>query len=551
MTSFANMDGLAMAMPSTNDIDLAHYDLSDSGNAARFIVRHGARFLYLRGADWMVFTGTHWERHGGATLAQLAAEQTVQSIDDEIEALEKAHRLHDEFDAWAAAKPAARRGMGEVHRIAVDIAKLRDWRTRSGQVTRLRGMLAIAADHLTVDIEAFDSDPYALNVQNGTLRFFTNRKVEGRPVWDVRLDPHNPADRISRICKVAWKKEAPCALWESHLLRTMPDHTERRFLQRMLGYTCLGLTKEQCFFLWQGRGGDGKSLTANTVRRVLGSYAETADVQTFLEEKNGQRSAAQASPDLARLAGATRFVSTSEPPRGSRLKEGLIKQATGGAPLTARHLQRDLFTFIPAFKLVIECNARPAIGGSDDGIWRRVVFIPWRVQLQRHEMDVELEAKLTAEHEGVLAWLVDGVIKYLDRGLDPPVTIESAHADYKKGSNSFREWMEDYTVFDAEHVALMSDLYKSFSTAMEDMGIEPMNQRAFGNALSDHQIMITSRDPNNRRARRKGLRLKTEFERHADAENRSEPEANPAEPARSAAGGGEINPEDWSSYADN
>ena len=46
-------------------------------------------------------------------------------------------------------------------------------------------------------LEDFDTDPLALNCQNGTLRFF---KPDGSQRWQARLDRHNPSDMISRIC---------------------------------------------------------------------------------------------------------------------------------------------------------------------------------------------------------------------------------------------------------------------------------------------------------------------------------------------------------------
>ncbi len=472
----------------TDDLTRAWYHLNDSGNAKRFKSRCGDRFLYVRGRGWHFFDGARWSNEGADARALLAARETASQIFAEAEAMFKAAGRDGE-----KATQLNKRAMA-----------VKDWAERSGSINRLKGMLSIAAAESECDLDQFDRDPLALNVQNGTVRFYKDQTG----LWQVRLDSHDARDRITRICAFAWKPDASRARWDAHLAKTMPDLWERKFLMRQLGYVASGLRHEQVFFIWQGRGGDGKSVTSGVIRRVLGSYAASADVKTFLEDKTG-RSAAAASPDLARLSGATRFVSCSEPPRGARLNEGLIKQFTGGAPLAARHLNKDLFEFIPAFALVLECNARPAIGGGDDGIWRRVIIIPWRVQLKRDEMDPETEAKIVTEGEGVLASIVEGVIRYLERGLSPPTTIEAAHTDYKLGSNPFRDWMENCTAADPNAVVLIQTLYESYNEMMETQGLEPMHKRSFGLALSDCQVMRTTGQPGTNRARRKGLRLLT------------------------------------------
>lgn len=504
MTALTDFPGIAAPLLPRDAQSLSALDLSDRGNAARFVARHGERFLFVRAQGWFVYTGTHWSREGADQAAIEAAGATVASILDEAKALED----------------AAKRDITGAEALIKRAGKLRAWSTAAGSVNRIKGLLSLAEAKLAATLDEFDRDPYALNVQNGTLRFYEAKWPDGRLDWRVRLDPHAAADRITRICAFPyhaseeaprWEDQAPA--WAAHLERMVPDWNERMFLRRMMGYCALGLTREQVFFMLQGRGGDGKSVTVNTVRRVLGAYSTTADVKTFLDMK-GQQSGAAASPDMARLAGATRLVSTSEPPRGARLNEGLIKQVTGGAPLLARHLNRDPFEFIPRFKIILEVNARPVIGGSDDGIWRRVVPMLWRIQLKREEMDPNTEARIVEQGAGVLNWIVRGACDYLVVGLGPPATVEEALADYKRSSNILGEWMAECLERDAEAVELMADLYQSYKDFCERNGYEPMSQKALGQALGDQQITMTSREPSaKRRARRKGARLLTDRER--------------------------------------
>jgi putative DNA primase/helicase len=70
-------------------------------------------------------------------------------------------------------------------------------------------------------------------------------------------------------------------------------------------------------------------------------------------------------------------MSAGEPPSGSKLATGQIKVFTGDGKVKARELREGLFEFKPQGKVVIECNRRPAINDTDDGIWRRLKTLPF------------------------------------------------------------------------------------------------------------------------------------------------------------------------------
>jgi putative DNA primase/helicase len=112
---------------------------------------------------------------------------------------------------------------------------------------------------------------------------------------------------------------------------------------------------------------------------VAGDYGGSVAIETFLEQGKG-RKGGDATPDLARLPGV-RFLRTSEPEKGAKLAEALIKLVTGGEAIDARAPEQGLLHFLPSFKLTISGNHQPKITGHDDGIWRRVMLVPWAVQI--------------------------------------------------------------------------------------------------------------------------------------------------------------------------
>src|SRR5262249_17006015 len=148
----------------------------------------------------------------------------------------------------------------------------------------------------------------------------------------------------------------------------------------------------QAFLLWSGVGANGKSTLVDIVRGVLGEYAVAADFSTFLADTRNPRAPRE---DVARLHGA-RFVSAIEQNLDAKLDEGLIKKITGNDPMVARHLYKGSFEFMPTFKLVLACNHRPKIGGTDHAMWRRVWCVPFDVTIPREEWDKHFAKRLLA-----------------------------------------------------------------------------------------------------------------------------------------------------------
>lgn len=470
---------------------LAWRDLSDLGNAQRLIARTAGRLLYEPGTGWLAYNGKRWDREAGEQLAHRAAHEVAAGVRAEAEAL----------DAYAQGELAAHK-IRDDHAIFERIDKLYGWATQSGNAGRTAAMLVQAQAYLTISADALDPDPLALCVDNGVVRI---RRLPG-DVVDVRLGGHDPRDLMTRIAAAGHDADARAPEWEAHLARVLPDPGVRQYFQAWMGYAITAGNSEQRILLLQGKGRDGKSTSMNVIRRVLGGYAVSCDVKTFLDL--GQRSGADASPDMARLAGDVRLVSTSEPPPNGRLNEGLIKAITGGAPVLARFLNRNPFEYVPAFKLVVECNTKPRIGGADDGIWRRVDLIEFRVQIPESEVDRGLEERIVeSEAAGVLNWLIEGCRLWLTEGLVPPIPVREAVAEYRRASNPFVEWLADRVEFVDGEVVKGSALYSDYQDWCKFNESEAKSQRAFGLMLSDRQINQGPKDRAGNKTRR-GVRLR-------------------------------------------
>ncbi len=134
-----DLPGLAATMLPTDDLTRAWYHLNDSGNARRFKSRCGDRFLYVRGRGWHVYTGTHWSNEGADARALLAARETASQIFAEADAMFK----------------AANRDLEKSTQLNKRAVAVKDWAEVSGSISRLKGMLSIAAAELECDLHVF------------------------------------------------------------------------------------------------------------------------------------------------------------------------------------------------------------------------------------------------------------------------------------------------------------------------------------------------------------------------------------------------------------
>jgi P4 family phage/plasmid primase-like protien len=385
--------------------------LTDVGNRERFVLRNRDRARYSPAlGGWLVWDGVRWEADTQRNRAQELGIETARAI-------------------RAEARQAGVE-LPEPQRIALRgaLAKHAALSERAGAIS---AMLRLAGSHpdLAVTVEELDADPWLLGTRNGVVDLRTGALRGARR-----------ADLLTRRCDVDFDPAAPCPTWDRFLLEVMGgDGALVEYLQRAVGYSLTGSTREQVFFFLHGSGRNGKGTFVETLTDLLGigegGYGAAASFDTFLAGRgSGPRD------DLAALRGV-RLVTAGEPNEGRKLDEGFVKSITGGDTISARFLYGRPFSFRPQFKLWLSGNHRPRITGTDNGIWRRVKQIPFAVQfvdeadsargLRGPAVDRALPDKLRRELPGVLAWAVRGALWWQEEGLCEPDAVSKATQDYR------------------------------------------------------------------------------------------------------------------------
>jgi len=479
--------------PVVDDRALADLGRDDIGNSERLRFRHGEDLRRTPGLGTLVFIdGKRWRLDPENAEALKRAQLTARAIELEAKAvLEEAKKLdggdegdEDEDDADDKKLTPTQRKKKQLRNMA---RTLMGWRTQSSNSARLSAMLTQSWPHLHHDLEAWNAKPNLFNVENGTLEF------DG---LDKKLREHRREDYLTHMAGVAYDENAQCPEFRAFLDRVLPpakdehgneDRALQGFVQRALGACLIDSVRDQAMVVFHGGGANGKSTLLNAVARVLGSYCMTVAVQTLLYS---EQSGSSASPDVARLAERPRMIRVSEPEPGAKLSEGGVKSLTGGEPIVARKLHEAPVEFHIVGKIILSCNNRPSIRGGDDGIWRRILLVPWKVQIppeEQREKGPALEAALEREAPGILNWLIDGLSDYFERGgLDPPESVLAETLAYRTDSDVIGRFIAECCVKSDGARVDGAELYDAFKAWSKDEGMkEPLSANMVGRRLTD------------------------------------------------------------------
>jgi len=437
---------LDLQQPTNKSGSFEDFRPTDLWNARLFVRLHGDKAKYCEKlGGWHVYDGKRWKRSEAGEVERHAKDTVRQMY--ELAALEPNDARRGEMGKHAA---------------------------RSEAAGKLSAILELAAteEGIVVSPEAFDAQPWLLNVQNGTLDLRTGK-----------LHPHRPEDMLTNLSSTEWRGvDAPAPVFEKFLGDAMDGDPEKiGFLRRAAGYTLSGDMREQVFLFLHGPEAAGKGTFVRALADVMGTYARSTEIGTFLTTRRET-----VRNDIASLVGS-RLVAASEPEDGQVFDEGLIKILTGQDRTTARFLFREHFEFTATFKLWFQGNHRPHIRSTGGAMWRRLLIVPFTRTVPEDRRDKTLGDRLRTPEEraGILAWTVRGGLDWQRDGLRPPDSVRAAVADYRAAEDRLAPFLEERTMASENGEVSAKNLYAAYKTWTEANGERQMSQKAFGTRLEE------------------------------------------------------------------
>jgi putative DNA primase/helicase len=420
----------------------------DMGMAQRFLDMFPHSFLYsMVDKTWYVYNGSYWKQDNQG-LIEKAADKVINNLKNEKHVIPEDVDEDDYKKAWKKFEKRERSRSSKVN-----------------MVNEIKHLVPVLHNQ-------WDQEHMLLNTPSGYI-----------DLTNGTLHNHNYNKMFTQETGVDFSENVDCPLWIKFLNQTFQNDQELiHFFQKIIGYSLTGSNSEQVMFILYGNGRNGKSVLLNIIKYIFGSYAKTMNATTIMQKRIGISQGATS--DIARLEGA-RLVVSSEANEGDRLDESLVKQMTGGDTLVARYQYGKDFEFDPVFKLFMATNHKPKIYGTDEGIWRRLVIIPFTHTVKKENVDKKLEDKLKAESMGILKWAIEGAMMWQSEGLNPPDVIQNAGNEYRKEMDVIEAFIDECCVTNDSYKVKASELFDAYKKwANETNNWEGMTNNKFGREIT-------------------------------------------------------------------
>lgn len=352
------------------------------------------------------------------------------------------------------------------------ITKLGDRRMRDR-------LMKDAASVLPIRAKEFDANPNLVNCLNGTY-----------DLDKMRFREHQWQDFLTMQTNFEYtmQEDVRCERWEQFIAEvTSNDKDKADYLQRALGYSILGTSKEECMFILHGKTTrNGKSTLLGTIHHLLGDYATVSPVSIICKSDRAKNAEA-ASPTIAGLKGK-RFVTMSESNQYGRLDEETIKQLTGGEEISVRNLYESQMTFLPQFTLWLSCNDLPSVQDKSLFASDRVRVIEFNRHFNEDERDESLKETFRSQEamQGIFTWLLIGYFRYKRFGLKMCESMKKVIKQYEKDNDLVLQFLEEKCVKVEDGGTKAKTLYDSYKIWCRSNGFFVMSAKKFTSNMETH-----------------------------------------------------------------
>lgn len=453
-------------------------DYSDIGQAKVLSREYAGELAFTDSTDYMRYDGTHW-----AESKQMAVGACEEFLDEQLKeataAVEKAKKmlLDSGVDKEAvmaggkALEKAIDEGSEKAFKEFVMASKYYAFVMKRRDMKYVTSALQAAKPMLLKNITDFDSQEFLLNAPNATY-----------DLQDGSSKDHAAEDLITKMTAVSPSDDG-MDLWKKALDSFFCGDQELiDYVQQIVGLSAIGKVYVEALVIAYGEGSNGKSTFWNTIARVLGTYSGTisADALTVGCKRNVK-------PEMAELKGK-RLVIAAELEEGMRLNTSIVKQLCSTDEVTAEKKYKDPFKYVPTHTLVLYTNHLPRVGANDDGIWRRLIVIPFNAKITGTS-DRKNYADYLYENAGgaVLSWIIDGAEKAIKNKykLKTPKVVEDAINKYRENNDWFSAFVEECCEVDATYTQKSGEFYQEYRSYCARTGEYTRSTTDFYTALEN------------------------------------------------------------------
>ena len=194
----------------------------------------------------------------------------------------------------------------------------------------------------------------------------------------------------------------------------------------------------------------------------------------------------------------------SDMKRMDKMEEGRLKELVSGEPLQVNRKFKAPLTMVPTARLIFACNELPPINDRSDGIWRRMIAMPFNRQFGEAERDLDRSTRLMAELPGIFNWALAGAMRlFAQGGFTRCAVCARCAGEHRQHSDSFLEFWEESVEVDDKKQVSTDEFYQAYVQFCANNGRRPK-----GNAEVGRQVL---RQPGVTKARRSAGDRKYEY----------------------------------------
>ena len=141
-----------------------------------------------------------------------------------------------------------------------------------------------------------------------------------------------------------------------------------------------------------------------------------------------------------------RFALAAELADSTILSDDMVKRMTSTDKIHAEKKYRDEYEFTPSHTLVLYTNYLPKVKSTDEGIWRRLVVVPFNAVIKPADVKLDFAQILFDESApAIMKWIVEGAKRVIaNHGrIELPRCVREAVAAYRAANDWLSQFIEE------------------------------------------------------------------------------------------------------------
>lgn len=320
----------------------------------------------------------------------------------------------------------------------------------SNVVTALKGICLIENKEQVPFFITKNVKSRYIPLKNGLLNIDSAMNNE-----DNLLFKHDP-DYFSTSClEFEYNPKSECPTFQDILNFALPNKETKRVLQQWFGYNLINRTDLEKMMIFLGKGRNGKSLLLFILRTLLGEdNISTVPLESFGKRFQTYQTIGKKANIVGEVSDKARFPETS------------IKSFISGEPFTADVKFKDPVIVYPTARITVAANNFPNFKDTTDGIWRRIILIDFKNQVNLKDVRPEYMTKEfwfeTGEIQGVFNWALEGLIDLQKNDICIPKESKELLSEIRSSLNPIESFLIDHLVEDETSTVLTKDIFMKY-----------------------------------------------------------------------------------------